>query len=274
MVLTGSVEFALAPFIRQTVTHNVARQRKENGRHPCTGKDTVPTSIGPVLCLVPTEQELKKQLKDVGGLNKYYAAVTKDEADKFANLLPGLKATVTPQKERAKPFPIIWSYFSSAVTRDSKSAPRDLKMVSHNTKDESRNPKSASRDADLGNNIVSSKNTRCVYSGEQTEQGCYRLCSECQKVSQLNSDRFPRYINEVACDSEKPSVMKQSVGCHRNQGMCVQRFLFVDFLVRTEKYVEVPSPDPDKFPKAFKQVWEPYTQKIRSCCECQIAFIK
>ena len=124
---------------------------------------------------------------------------------------------------------------------------------------------------DPSNNIISSKKSRCVYSGAQTEYGMFRLCTECQKISKLKSDRFPRYINEVACDNKIPSEMGHSVGCHRNQGMCIQRFLFTDFLVRTEKFVEVPSPNPDKFPKAFKQVWEPYTQKIRSCCECKLA---
>lgn len=291
-MLMGTVEFSLAPSTYQTATRDALTLREKNRCHPCTGSGTIPTSNGLILCVVPTEKELVKQLKDIGGLNKHYAAVTKEEADKFENLLPRPRPTM--QEQEAKPFPIIWSYLSSAVSRNPrttsrnskaessspKSKSRNVKAVIHNAKAESLNSKTVSHNpapvsiahnADLENNIVSSNKTHCVHSGQQTKEGMFRLCSECQRISQLNSDRFPRYINEVACDRAIPSIMEQSVGCRRKQGMCIQRFLFMDFLVRTEKFVEIPSPNPDKFPKAYKQVWEPYTQKIRSCCECQTA---
>lgn len=243
-------------FAHASSTHHITRVVRssdlERRHHPCKGSmtnGTIPTGDSLILCMVPTEEELKEQLKDVGGLNKHYAAITKEEADKFVSLLPNLPST-SPKRE-AKPFPIIWSHLSSSV---------------------SRNRRAVSRDTDLENNIVSSEKTRCVNRGDRTELGMIRLCTECQRKSKLSSDRFPRYINEVSCSDETPSLKEKekSLCCDNNQGMCIQRFLFIEFLVKTERYVEVPSPNPEKFPKAYKQVWEPYTQKIRSCCECQV----
>lgn len=243
-------EFAHASSTRQIMRVVANNYDQERRNHPCSGSltnGTIPTGDSLILCMVPTEEELREQLKDVGGLNKHYAAVTKEEAEKFVNLLPTPPPT-SPRGE-AKPFLIIWSHFVSAV---------------------SRNRRDVSRDTDLENNIISSKKTRCVKRGDRTDLGMLRLCSECQRISKLSSDCFPRYINEVSCSDETPSLKEDSLCCNNNQGMCIQRFLLIDFLVRTENYVEVPSPNPDKFPTAFKQVWEPYTQKIRSCCECQV----
>ena len=225
----------------------------EKRHHPCkasiTKNITVPTGNSVTLCMVPTEDELREQLKKIGGLNRYYAAVTKEEVDKFESLLPPPQPT--SPREKAMPFPIIWSHLSSAV---------------------SRNKRAASLRTDQENNIVSSKKTRCIHRGDRTELGMVRLCSECQRISRLSSDRFPSYINEVACSDEIiPTGLKEDDSCcNKNKGMCIQRFLSMDFLVSTENYIEVPSPNPEQFPKAFKQVWKPYTQKIRSCCECQL----
>lgn len=235
------------PITRVVLSHSGHGKR----HHPCKTSitnSTLPTGNSISLCMVPTVEELKEQLKNIGGLNKHYAAVTKEEADKFVNLLPPARPTFP--KGKTMPFPIIWSHLWSAVSRNSRAA---------------------SRRTDQENNIVSSKKTRCIHRGDRTELGMIRLCSECQRISRLSSDRFPRYINEVACSDEKPTRLEKNDSCcNKNKGMCIQRFLFLDFLVRTENYEEVPSPDPGQFPKAFKQIWQPYTQKIRSCCECQL----
>lgn len=242
----------------QSSTQQITRVALSHGdhekrHHPCKASVTnitVPTGNSVTLCMVPTEEELREQLKKIGGLNRYYAAVTKEEADEFVSLLPSPRPT--SPREKAVPFPIIWSHLSSAV---------------------SRNRRAVSLRTDQENNIVSSKKTRCIHRGDRTELGMVRLCSECQRISRLSSDRFPRYINEVACSDEIPTgrgLEEDDLFCNKNKGMCIQRFLLIDFLVRTENYVEVPSPDPERFPRAFKQVWEPYTQKIRSCCECQL----
>ena len=244
-------QLAHASSTQQITRVVLSHSAHEKRHHPCKASitnSTVLTGNRITLCMVPTEEELREQLKTIGGLNKHYAAVTKEEADKFVTLLPPPRPT--PPREEAMPFPIIWSHLSSAV---------------------SRNRRAVSRRTDQENNIVSSRKTRCIHRGDRTEIGMVRLCSECQRISRLSSDRFPRYINEVACSDEKPTKLEENDSCcNKNNGMCIQRFLFMDFLVRTENYEEVPSPDPEQFPKAFKQVWEPYTQKIRSCCECQL----
>ena len=61
---------------------------------------------------------------------RYFAAVTPEEARKFASLLPRVK----PTENKEKPFPIIWGGYLSSVES------RKLKTVSHNTNPESRNP--------------------------------------------------------------------------------------------------------------------------------------
>ena len=250
------VSICVQQFAHASSTQQITRvvlSHSDHGKrhHPCKASitnRTVPSGNSLTLCMVPTEEELREKLKKIGGLNRYYAAVTKEEAEKFVTLLPSTRPTSPRQK--AMPFPIIWSHLSSAV---------------------SRNRRAALLRTDQENNIVSSKKTRCIHRGDRTELGMVRLCSECQRISRLSSDRFPRYINEVACEDEIPTVLEEDDSCcNKSKGMCIQRFLLLDFLVRTENYVEVPSPDPEKFPKAFKQVWERYTQNIRSCCECQL----
>ena len=70
------------------------------------------------------------KLKDLGELNRYFAAVTPEEARKFASLLPRVK----PTENKEKSFPIIWGGYLSSVES------RKLKTVSHNMNPESRNP--------------------------------------------------------------------------------------------------------------------------------------
>lgn len=60
---------------------------------------------------VPSEKELVGKLKDLGELNRYFAAVTPEEAPKFANLLLRVK----PTENKEKPFPIIWGGYLSSV---------------------------------------------------------------------------------------------------------------------------------------------------------------
>ncbi|XP_022797019.1 uncharacterized protein LOC111335392 [Stylophora pistillata] len=255
-------------FVQDSFTRHLTRvvlyHGKQEIRHPCNGPISNNSNSGGkkiILCMVPTEEELREQLKSTGGLNKHYAAVTEREAENFTNLLPGPQPPVTNGEE--KPFLIIWSHFMSSPSRNRKEFLGIKKLLS-------RNRKAVSRSEVFENNIVGSKKVRCDYRGGRTETGMIRLCTECQRVSKLSSDRFPRYINEVACDEEIASRKKDNLCCNMHQGMCIQRYILIDFLVRTEKYVEVESPNPQLYFRAFKQVWEPYTQKIRSCCEFQL----
>ena len=65
------------------------------------------------------------KLKDLGELNRYFAAVTPEEARKFASLLPRVKPTENKEK---------WGGYLSSVES------RKLKTVSHDMNPESRNP--------------------------------------------------------------------------------------------------------------------------------------
>ena len=111
-------DFVLPQIGHQTDTRDVNRQPVNYKRHPCiAGNGTVLTNNGLILCLDPTEKELKMQLRAIGGLNRYYVAA---------------------QQQESKQFPIIWSYLSSGASHRKK-------IVSHNVKPKSRNSKTASR---------------------------------------------------------------------------------------------------------------------------------
>ena len=232
---------------------------QRSSEHPCQGaveNITVPTENGLVLCMVPTDKDLIRKLKDIGSFNKHYVAVTEEEANDFENLLP----TESANKE-VTTFPIIWSQRKdtiSSVFSGSWIRRRDDK------------PESETQASEEGENIVNSVKTRCVKRGSRTEKNMIRLCTECQRISELSFDRFPRYINEITCDIEGLDLQRESLFCERNQGLCFQRYLLIDLLMMTDNYVEVTSPNPDMFFKAYEQIWEPYTQKIRTCCECQL----
>ena len=90
----------------------------------------VPSINGLILCLVPSEKGLVGKLKDLGELNRYFAAVTPEGAHKFASLLPRVK----PTENNEKPFPIIWGGYLSSVES------RKPTTVSHNMNPEARNP--------------------------------------------------------------------------------------------------------------------------------------
>ena len=93
------------------------------------------------------------------------------------------------------------------------------------------------------------------------------LCSQCQRVTKLPEDKFPRFLNERICGQDA-SGYPSAQFCSSYTGMCMQQKMYQDLLRRTDKYTEINSPDP-KYDKVYQQVWEVYTQKIRSCCECQ-----
>lgn len=211
--------------------------------HPCfntTVNKTVTTPQGQkILCLVPTEDDLIKIIKESGGFNKHYVAVTAEEAEEdFENPF-------------AKP----------------QSLPRWMNVTGRRRRSIDDNEYKGDGQAKRG---VSTGLRSCISSGQRSPStGLVKLCEECWWVTLLPDDKFPRYLNERICGRDGTSSSPPTGYCPSyTGGQCIQRSLTQDLLVRTNRYERILSPDP-QYSTAFKQVWEPYGQAIRSCCECQ-----
>lgn len=219
--------------------------------HPCfntTVNHTVTTPEGEkVLCLVPSEKELMKDLEAFGGFNRHYVAVTMEQAGKdFENPLEPIAS---------KPKPIIWS---SQVTGRRR---RSIHEKEYNSASEEGHGR-VKRAASVG--LQS-----CERKGTITSLGFYQLCDECWWIRKLPDGRFPRYINEKICGEDGNSRSTIGGFCNgRSDGFCLQRSFTQDLLVRTNQYERISSPDP-QYSVVYKQVWKQYSQEIRSCCQCQ-----
>ncbi|KAL9982347.1 hypothetical protein ACROYT_G004378 [Oculina patagonica] len=221
--------------------------------HPCfnaTVNHTVTTQEGEeVLCLVPSEKELMKDLEAIGGFNRHYVAVNIEQAgEDFEN---PFKPIANPN-----PKPISWS---SKFTGRRRRSMDEKKNTFPSEEVHGR----VKRAANVGLQT-------CERTGTQTSVGFYQLCDECWWIRRLPDDRFPRYINEKICgvDGNSDSTFSGQFCSGRSDGFCLQRSFTQDLLVRTNQYVRISSPDP-KYSVVYKQVWKQYAQEIRSCCQCQ-----
>lgn len=220
--------------------------------HPCfntTVNHTVTTPEGKeVLCLVPTEKELMKDLEAIGGFNRHYVAVTMEQA----------------WKDFENPFDPI-ANMPEPITWESKFTGRRRRSI-----DEKGYDTAIEEGHGRVKRAVKVGLQSCERKGTKTSLGFFQLCDECWWIRKLSADKFPRYINEKICGDDGSSSSSSSFQlCDgRSDGLCLQRSFSQDLLVRTNRYVEIPSPDP-QYNVVYKQVWESYSQEIRSCCQCQ-----
>ncbi|PFX21600.1 hypothetical protein AWC38_SpisGene13930 [Stylophora pistillata] len=77
--------------------------------------------------------------------------------------------------------------------------------------------------------VSQSQSYRCRSGGTPVDKrGLIRLCTECNRVTELKDGVFPKFINEVKCVSGH---------CLDHQGLCVQRSLEFTFIYFTKEYV-------------------------------------
>lgn len=88
--------------------------------------------------------------------------------------------------------------------------------------------------------------------GSLDQNGLRRLCTEWSAVTTLSPDYFPRYLNEIICDTKDSS-------CLSYKGVCSQGSLYVDVLRNTG----ICGSD-------GKDNWKVVGQWIRSCCNCRL----
>ena len=216
--------------------------------HPCANTTVNQTVITPqgdkVLCLVPSENELKEKLQALGGFNRHYVAVSLEQAAlDFENPLDPIASN---------PKPIVWSSNVSGKRRRAI----DEKDDKHNL---------AKRSVRVGLQT-------CEDKGSKSSVGFLQLCQECWWITKLPENKFPRLINEKICgkDGSSTSIFGGTLQrCdHRSDGLCIQRSFTQDLLIQTDDYKQIPSPD-SQHSVVYKQVWKTFAQEIRSCCQCQ-----
>lgn len=198
---------------------------------------------GPIVCLRKNVTELMVQLRRIGGLIKRYAAVRVIDACGFEDLTNMKKPSATqPPTSPSMP--------SRNITLGKREAD-----VQHSNAELQRRKRT----------LPTSPGT--VFRGCQgrgtiiDDTSEHRLCTECAATTRLGNDRFPTYINEVVCrDSD--------VQCAAKMGLCFQRSLTLPFLRSIGKFQFDPFLSATTGKTVFKEVWEEYTQEIRSCCEC------
>lgn len=199
-----------------------------------------------VVCLRRTSQELLKQLESVGGFLKRYVAVNQSDACAFEDL-------TALHNEKTKP--------SSTAEVTAKITPTP---VLHRVKIQAVNVDLASR---VKRTLPSSPGTLirgCQGRGTIVDEtNLHRLCTECSATTRLSDDRFPNYINEVICQDKDHQ-------CAAKMGMCFQRTLQLSFLRFMGKFELDNQLSAIAGKTVYKEVWESYTQEIRSCCECEM----
>lgn len=50
----------------------------------------------------------------------------------------------------------------------------------------------------------------CQYRGNKTDNGFINFCTSCMTTTDLGSERFPRYINEIVCNVEPCLTVNRS----------------------------------------------------------------
>ena len=205
---------------------------------------------GPVVCLRRTSQELLKQLESIGGFLKKYVAVNQSEACGFEDL----------------------TFFSNGETKP----PRTTTTPEVTTKTTTPMSGSNRHDDEETSTLNLLRRKRSIPTSPGTFiRGCqgrgtivddtdlHRLCTECSATTRLSDDRFPSYINEVICQDKDHH-------CAAKMGMCFQRTLELSFLRFEGKFEKDHQLSNIAGKDVYREVWEPYTQEIRSCCECEM----
>uniref|UniRef100_A0A7M6DQS6 Cnidarian restricted protein n=1 Tax=Clytia hemisphaerica TaxID=252671 RepID=A0A7M6DQS6_9CNID len=99
----------------------------------------------------------------------------------------------------------------------------------------------------------------CFIKGTLTRNNNLRLCSECQAVTRLPDNVFPRFINEVICQPLDQPTTNAKQECLTGSGNCVEKILNIPFRKDTENL---------GVDRLFE--WTTFNQPIRAACNCEI----
>lgn len=169
-------------------------------------------------CQAPSDAEMLRTLRKkgsgpLGAFNRNYMAVTQEEADQFQNLVWTTIGQVSIKKNKVQ---------GTVEKRRKKRATGGI-----------------SNDATYP---ITTLTGECETAG--------RLCSACPATTDLGPDIFPRYINEIVCESE-------GVLCSSDTGFSKNTILPQTFLYKT-----------GVCDSNGKEIMSEFVQEIRVCCEC------
>ncbi|KAK3750971.1 hypothetical protein QZH41_000727 [Actinostola sp. cb2023] len=213
------------------------------GSQVCNGtvhNKTVDIGCGKqIVCLVPTEKDLINQLNSIGGYNHHYVALSEEEAEEnFDNFL------------KLRPFP----GKGKKIGHHRKGHPH-YKPYHNDRRYHKR-----------------TETPQCVKAGTKVgKDGRKLMCPICQRSTKLSDDVFPRYINEITCDTSSIGnpLDGSALRCLYKTypiGRCHQKNMTIDVLTKTAEDYELVTSDGTTM--IYKQVWSSKTQVIRICCEC------
>ena len=211
----------------------------------------VQDEAGHVVCLRLTKQELLLQLESVGGFIKRYTAINETDACGFEDLTTfSHEPTTKPTKTPAIKIP---TTTKSLIHSD------DQQRADQEEHDVKLQRMKRSFPTSPGTQIRGCQGRGTIPDGSNL----HRLCTECAATTRLGDDRFPNFINEVICrDTDRQ--------CAAKMGICFQRTLQLSFLRFTGRFELDSRLSTLTGRTVYREVWEQYTQEIRSCCECQM----
>ena len=201
---------------------------------------------GPI-CLLLNETRKLWKLREVGGFVPRYVAINIEDAHKFSDLT-------------GDHLPMPANVSSPVLGDSSQSNQLDLKNLT--------------RQPDNDTNIRRKRMAFSMQPGTTIrEQGCQeagslvdgssflRLCRECPALTTLPANVFPPFINEVICgNGDRPLNL-----CFREIGSCQQEVIRFNFLRSTGEFEQAENEEAD----VFVEVFEPFQQDIRTCCQCR-----
>lgn len=168
-----------------------------------------------ISCKRLTTRELERKLDFFGGYNKRYQAITRKDAKKFLSLLNQQKVVV-----KVTPYNNITKKLFRSKRQTISSPQTNINSVAQR--------------------------------GSLDQRGLHRLCTESSAVTTLPADYFPRFLNEVICDTVDS-------GCLSHEGVCVQGGFVVEVLKKN-----------GTCGSDGKEIWEVVSQPVRSRCNCRL----
>ena len=110
---------------------------------------------------------------------------------------------------------------------------------------------------------------KCIGKATRNDDtGFFSMCDQCWAITTLEDNRFPRQMNEVICGTTGAKDAQGEPVCWQNVGRCIQKVIKLDFLRWDGDYEETPQSTAAQ--RILRQKFVPYTQEVRSCCECEL----
>ena len=195
---------------------------------------TAQTKAPPQRFVVNNTEHVIEELKNVlircgGTLNPRLVAITWNEAEKFPDLIS--------KKGR----PVKYANLKSC------------RMESKRTRNRSRARKRNRRTRNRRNKRLEKRSIgrvkviNCYPSGSISSTNTARLCNECSAVIDLGEEYFPRYVNEIICDT----LCDSCPSCFGGEGVCKTKEQSFSFLRNIGN-----------------SIYEAVSINFGACCEC------